>query len=212
MRYSTALITLLPAFAAAQSQTGSAAPQSTGSTHWVSVGEDGLTFTPDSLDAAVGDEVVFSFFPSNHAVVRSTFDKPCAPMPSNMDGAVYSGFPDTSNGESDEVFTMWVNDTKPIWLYCPPHCSKEMVMVINPEKNSDSTLDAYKQASANASPAEPANEDPPVVGGTLSSKDAASETWSGSGAAPTQTDGAMGHVRPEWFGIAAGVGMAAYLI
>lgn len=100
MRPSTVFYSLLPALAVAQSQTGTAAPESTGKTHWVSVGEDGLTFSPDSLKAAVGDQVSFSFFPSNHAVVRSTFDKPCAPMPANMDGAIYSGFPDTSNGES----------------------------------------------------------------------------------------------------------------
>ena len=91
MRPSTALF-LLPALAVAQTQTGSA------STHEVAVGEDGLTFTPDSLEAAVGDQVVFSFFPSNHAVVASSFDEPCKPLAG--DGSVYSGFPDTSNGEA----------------------------------------------------------------------------------------------------------------
>jgi plastocyanin len=92
MRPSTALF-LLPAVALAQTQTG---PASSGATHAVAVGKDGLTFSPDSVDAAVGDQIVFSFYPSDHAVVRSTFDKPCSPLES--DGAVYSGFPDTSNG------------------------------------------------------------------------------------------------------------------
>ena len=53
-----------------------------------------------------------------------------------------------------------------------------------------------------------------MVGGTLSAKNDgdgdASSTWSGSGAMPTETGGAMGSVRPEWLGIAAGV--AAWLI
>lgn len=100
MRPSTFFFSLLPVLASAQTQTGSAGPEASGKTHWVSVGEDGLTFSPDSLKAEVGDQVSFSFYPSNHAVVRSTFDKPCAPMPANMDGAIYSGFPDTSDGES----------------------------------------------------------------------------------------------------------------
>lgn len=81
-------------------------------------------------------------------------------------------------------------------------------------ENSDSTLKAYKEASANAKPAKPANEDPPVVGGTLSSKDDAEAsstgTASGSGSNPTETGGAVGSVRLEWIGVAAGV--VAWLI
>lgn len=36
-------------------------------THVVSVGEDGLVFAPDTVDAAIGDLVQFQFYPKNHS-------------------------------------------------------------------------------------------------------------------------------------------------
>lgn len=71
--------------------------------------------------------------------------------------------------------------------------------------NGNSNLQAYKKASANANPPEPENENPPVVGGTLSAKEGASSTESGSGSSPTESGGAMGSLKPGWVGIAAGL-------
>jgi hypothetical protein len=43
------------------------------------------------------------------------------------------------------MFSMTVNSTAPIWLYCSQgkHCQSGMAMVINPPSSSDKTLDAY---------------------------------------------------------------------
>jgi plastocyanin len=43
-----------------------------------------LVFKPDSLKAAEGDTVTFSFWPKNHSVAQATFANPCQvrrPMP-----------------------------------------------------------------------------------------------------------------------------------
>jgi len=36
-----------------------------------------LVFKPDSLKAAEGDTVTFSFWPKNHSVAQATFANPC---------------------------------------------------------------------------------------------------------------------------------------
>jgi plastocyanin len=51
-------------------------------------GSAGLVFVPDTVNAAVGDSVVFVFHSQNHTVTQSTFDTPCVKMAAGMD----SGF------------------------------------------------------------------------------------------------------------------------
>jgi plastocyanin len=66
-------------------------PSGTGAgkpTYTVAVGQNGLTFTPDTVHAKVGEEVVFQFFPKNHTVVQSSFENPCNPL----EGGIFSGF------------------------------------------------------------------------------------------------------------------------
>jgi plastocyanin len=55
----------------------------------VTVGQNGLTFTPDTIYAKDGEEVVFEFFPKNHTVVQADFKKPCEPIPGR---GIFSGF------------------------------------------------------------------------------------------------------------------------
>ncbi|RPB20431.1 Cupredoxin, partial [Terfezia boudieri ATCC MYA-4762] len=108
--------------------------------HEVQVGsKDGkLVFTPDSLDAALGDSVQFQFYPTSHSVVRSSFENPCVPLdPSTSNGT--SGFfsgpmPVQKSDTYMPTFTILVTETTPIWYYCgaPSHCSLGMVGVINP--------------------------------------------------------------------------------
>jgi plastocyanin len=100
-------------------------------THTVEVGDDGkFIFNPDTLTAAVGDSVIFEFYPGPHSVSQSTFDNPCQPSP----GGIYSGFFMTSSGLAKNVFEIEVTSTDPIWLYCSQigHCNAGMAMVINP--------------------------------------------------------------------------------
>ncbi|KAF8437847.1 Cupredoxin [Terfezia claveryi] len=120
--------------------------------HVVKVGDKDakLIFTPDSLDAALGDSVQFQFYPTSHSVVRSNFENPCVPLdPSTSNGTsgFYSGIMPVEKSDTYmPTFTILVNETTPIWYYCgvPRHCQLGMVGVINPPKNSDKTLAKYK--------------------------------------------------------------------
>lgn len=80
--------------------------------------------------------VQFQFWAGNHTVTQSNFDNPCVPLESSNGTAVDSSFqPVAASADKNEipVFTIMVNDKKPMWLYCAqgPHCEKGMAMVIN---------------------------------------------------------------------------------
>lgn len=46
----------------------------------VNVGQNGFTYTPDHVSAAVGDTVTFHFFPASHSVTQGTFATPCTAL------------------------------------------------------------------------------------------------------------------------------------
>ncbi|KAL2759852.1 hypothetical protein ACRALDRAFT_2038619 [Sodiomyces alcalophilus JCM 7366] len=104
-----------------------------GATHSVDVGGPaGLVYHPESINAKVGDMVIFTFFAANHTATQSTFDKPCEPLAGGMD----SGFipnPDNTIDPPPQV-AMQVMVDNPLWFYCAqgPHCAKGMVFSINP--------------------------------------------------------------------------------
>lgn len=79
------------------SSSSASAPASTASgVHGVDVGENGqLTFTPNTVNASVGDTVLFNFHPLNHSVVQSTFGQPCQPE----SNGIFSGFMPVSSGQ-----------------------------------------------------------------------------------------------------------------
>lgn len=84
----------------------------------------GLNYSPDTItDAAEGDIVSFTFG-SGHNVVSGSFDDPCQPS-----GGIYSGDP-----QDGDVFSVTLNSTDPLWIYCsvPHHCEGGMAMVVNP--------------------------------------------------------------------------------
>ena len=118
----------------ASSTSAAAQAASTGTVHDVDVGENGFTFSPNTLTAAQGDTVNFHFYPGDHSVSQSTFDAPCVPIPGN---AISSGFINpTGTGEASTMFSVTINDTTPIWIYCSQvtHCQSGMAMVINPSR------------------------------------------------------------------------------
>ena len=107
-------------------------------THTVRVGNGGLTIDPDNVQAEVGDFINFEFYPNNHSIAQSSFDKPCEPLSGGAGvKPIFSGFfpVDTTNGdkEAKQMFTMMINNTDPIWLDCAQssHCQDGQVMVIN---------------------------------------------------------------------------------
>lgn len=112
-------------YGTSSSNTVEAAAASVSGVHSVQVGP-GLSFTPDTVTAAEGDWVEFTFG-AGHSVAQSSFDAPCVPLASGA--GVYSGFP--SGGD---VWRFQVNDTAPLWLYCSVsgHCEGGMSLVVNP--------------------------------------------------------------------------------
>jgi plastocyanin len=68
-------------------QTASAvAPPGAAQTHNVTVGgPGGLAYSPDSISAAVGDTVIFTFLSQNHTVSQSAFATPCELLAGGMD-------------------------------------------------------------------------------------------------------------------------------
>jgi hypothetical protein len=72
------------------------------------------------------------------------------------------------------IFTLMVNDTKPIWFYCSqkPHCQKGMVGVIN-APGGNKTIDTFRalaeQAAVNGTVASPTSGSSPSGSATTSS-------------------------------------------
>lgn len=143
----------------------------------INVGESGLTFSPSSTTANVGDMLVFHFFPPSHSVIQGVFGSGCQAM----SGGFFSGFMPTSSGQAADIFVVEVTSTDPIFFYCgaPGHCPSGMCGVVNP--TSDETFAAY-QASCKA--ATSVGVPSAVGGGTV---EPASDETSPSSSSPTTT-------------------------
>lgn len=146
--------------------------------HQVIVGQNNaLTFTPNTLNAAVGDTVTYMFATQNHTVTAGNPNAGCTPS-----GQFYSGFVPAPGaapaaapakaakkpagtkmirGENNiflpragalPSFTVAVQNTQPMTVYCSQaqHCQVGMVMTINPAAQGPTTLAAYKALCAKA--------------------------------------------------------------
>ncbi|PWY92871.1 hypothetical protein BO70DRAFT_425522 [Aspergillus heteromorphus CBS 117.55] len=131
--------------AAAQSTTYASAitPTSGGAaTHTIKVGSKEYPhgYSPRNITAAVGDVVVFEFYPTNHSVVKADYMAPCVPA----DGAFfYSGIFDSYNEKNGQLvgppptWSLVINDTEPTFFYCTATDScidNGMVGAINPNE------------------------------------------------------------------------------
>ena len=93
----------------------------------VQVGQSGSnSFSPSSITAAKGDQVVFHLLSTFHDVAQGDLKSPCKPLASGF----YSGYP---KKDGDSTFTVTINGTDPIYLYCSTngHCQQGMVGAIN---------------------------------------------------------------------------------
>ncbi|KAJ7235878.1 Cupredoxin [Mycena haematopus] len=141
-----------------------------------------LVFTPPAISAAVGDQVIFHFNPKNHSVFQSSFADPCG----LKDGGFASPFmPVAANSSVDSrpTFTVTVNDTNPIWVYCAQaantaasHCGQGMVFAVNcPADNTANSLGNFTKAAL-------------AIGASLKAAAAsASATPAGDSGSPTLT-------------------------
>ncbi|KAI0910584.1 hypothetical protein F4823DRAFT_561762 [Ustulina deusta] len=85
----------------------------------ITVGKGSFTFTPNTVTANLGDEIVFEFWSDGHSVARSAFGFPCMPyeyiMPEST--GFWSGDIPNVTTSSRPRFTITVNDTEPIFFY-----------------------------------------------------------------------------------------------
>jgi hypothetical protein len=95
-------------------------------------GPAGLVYTPESLNANVGDMVVFTFMQQNHTLTQSTFAAPCDAMPGGMDTSFVPNPNNTVNPPPQ--MAMQVKVSTPLWFFCGQkgHCGKGMTFSINP--------------------------------------------------------------------------------
>ncbi|KAI9675754.1 MAG: hypothetical protein M1817_001121 [Caeruleum heppii] len=153
-----------------------------------------LVFTPNDIKAAKGDMIQFQFYPKNHSIVQSTFDKPCEPIADNMPGAkgFFSGFmPVSANASMMPVYTVEVKDDKPMWFYCSQgkHCQGGMVGVVNaPAANTSRTIDTYKSLAASAAN----NKTPKCEGESSSNSTLGVASSTGAAVAPSSGSDSTG--------------------
>ncbi|KAI3322183.1 hypothetical protein HD806DRAFT_536648 [Xylariaceae sp. AK1471] len=98
--------------------TPSSSPNSTSKI--ITVGKGAFTFVPDSVTAKPGDEIIFEFWSDGHSVARAQFGFPCMPyedVTPNVTGFWSGDIFHVSTG-SHPKYTITVNETEPIFLYC----------------------------------------------------------------------------------------------
>jgi plastocyanin len=117
--------------------TGTGTTTGSGTNHVVIVGGTELTYSPSSITAAVGDTITFEFQQKNHTATQSSFSDPCRKLElTSTTGQVGfdSGFMAVAAGTTQfPTFTVTVNDTSPLWVYCRQtgHCGQGMVFAAN---------------------------------------------------------------------------------
>ncbi|KAF9244249.1 Cupredoxin [Melanogaster broomeanus] len=173
---------------------GSASPTSTATDHKVVVGGSTLTFTPSNITAQVGDTVTFQFMQKNHTATQSTFANPCRELTSTSTSGQIgfdSGYMPVSTGATTfPTYTIQVNDTTPIWVYCKQagHCGQGMVFAVNAAQTGDNTFSAFQARAMQ-------------LNGTATSTPTSSS--------PTQTGAAA---KMSTRGAGAAVGLASFVV
>jgi plastocyanin len=120
----------------------------------VTVGGTGIiAYTPNQVQANVGDVIQFIFQQKNHTITRSTLATPCSPLVG--EGAFDTGFVPVAANVTDDfpLAQLTVEDTNPIWIYCRQtgHCEQGMVFAVNPGSNFAAFQAAATGTAASAS-------------------------------------------------------------
>ncbi|KAI9507978.1 hypothetical protein F5148DRAFT_1376154 [Russula earlei] len=106
------------------------------------------TFVPQSVDAVLGDVVLFNFTNGNHTATESTFAAPCIPA-HETDPTINgfdSGFRYTQPGTSGTILTVPIineNANHTFWFYDYNTCGSGGVGVINDNESSTETLAGF---------------------------------------------------------------------
>jgi len=166
--------------------TGTGTGTTTGATnHVVIVGGTELTYSPSSITAAIGDTITFEFQEKNHTATQSSFADPCRKLElTSTTGQVGfdSGFmPVAADTTQFPTFTVTVNDTTPLWVYCRQtgHCGQGMVFAVNA----------------------------PATGNTFTAFQALAKQLNGSSTTSSTGYGSSSAVRTPTFGMGAALGL-----
>lgn len=190
MRSSFIVVAALAAFVAAQ-QTVQVGPSGT------------FTFEPSSLTAQPGDTIMFNIVDPIHTVTQgASLDTACT----------QAGF---SSNLGDSSFQITVNSTDPIYIFCSPHCTFGMVMIINPASPDDvGTFSSIAQGGPIPSSASTSSgASAPVSSGAPSSSAPPATTGASSTPAPSQSapPSSASSVVPSMLGAFVGLVLAAVL-
>ncbi|KAA8573274.1 hypothetical protein EYC84_003765 [Monilinia fructicola] len=129
--------------------TGTGTGKTHGKVHHVTVGAQGKNiYSPNQVNANVGDIIRFNFLARNHTVTQSDFNTPCT-----FNGGFDTGFNQFNPDNKTDLFVKdFVVDTnKPIWFHCAQtqpksHCQAGMVLGINPAGKFDAFLEKAKNS------------------------------------------------------------------
>jgi plastocyanin len=104
-----------------------------------------VAYSPEYVNASVGDIVRFTFQQKNHTVTQSSFASPCSALPNGFDSGFVPVAANVTSGFTTAELT--VQNTNPIWVYCQQtgHCEQGMVFAVNP--GSDAKFAAFKAAA-----------------------------------------------------------------
>lgn len=88
----SALVSAQSTSTAASKTVAAAASATSGATLIVKAitGNGKVYFEPENIKAEIGAKIEFQFYPANHSVVQSSFDKPCVPL--GTEKTIYTGF------------------------------------------------------------------------------------------------------------------------
>ncbi|KAL8290122.1 hypothetical protein RQP46_003061 [Phenoliferia psychrophenolica] len=146
-------LTITPTGTSTSSSASSSSPSSIGAAatpavHLVQVGANGFTYTPNFINAAIGDHVVFEFHALNHTLTQSSFESPCFHLTA-ADGitpiGIDSGFvPVPANATVFPSWVLTVQVATPLWFFCRQsnHCEQGMGFGLNPPTTGN-TIEAF---------------------------------------------------------------------
>ncbi|KAI8185527.1 hypothetical protein K4K51_011574 [Colletotrichum sp. SAR 10_75] len=136
----------------------------------VNVGKNNqLKFEPETLIANRGDTITYHFFSKARLLHQIEKNVNFAKISSES----FTFVPSTSDSEcAKTIFTITVNDTKPIWIFCGQgnHCQQGMLHSINPP-SSGNTFDAFRDKAKGAGPSSSPPDGLPVGGKRISRVD-----------------------------------------
>ncbi|KAJ7625319.1 Cupredoxin [Mycena polygramma] len=172
----------------------------------VQVGANGTTYTPNSVTAAQGDNIVFQFVAGNHSVTQSSFAAPCTYLsPSGVD----SGFQLVAAGATQvPQWSFTVNNASaPLWFFCAQttHCQKGMVFSVN-APTTGKTFASFQTAAMATTSSVPG---PGNV--TASSSGSASGSASAAGASGSAAPAGSGALMTRASMVLVGAGVVAGL-